>query len=205
MRFDIKSTYHPIACLGDPSLYVNSCVIDVKVMTPGNDEALAARIAVDHIDLIRVEDDGESLYAVCDSDSAGWEAVYAKIFDLSSDTPKLREDFFDCEKDCLWHLVFIHQAVFHPKIRQLQCYILDHVAQTFPCESAVLMWEGDSGLTSEELGSIGFRRIAGEGLLLRPNLIRAKYESVVDDNSADIFEMLEDRYVENAWRNNDRL
>jgi hypothetical protein len=201
MYFKIQSIYRPAAILGEPNLFINNHQIDVVVFSPDEDmtETLAARIVVDHIDTMRVQEAGESLLDVCDSGSADWEALYSIIFDLSSEPPRLRDDFYNCETELLRNLVFIYKAVFHPKVRNLQCYILDHVAQLFCNESAILMWEGNTDLTRSELGSLGFRSIAGEGLLLRPNPLKTRYESKTDDERADSFELNNDRYVEQNW------
>lgn len=177
MRFDVRYEYHPAAELGDPFLFIDKYVVDVVV--PADDDSyadvLAARFAVDRIDRLRV-DQQEDLFQVCDSDSQGWESVSATLFGLDVDPPDLRKDFHDSEAGVLFNLVFIWNMVIRSDAKHLATYLIHHVAALFPDESAVLMWHESNDLSESELASLGFRKIAGSALLLRPNLLKTSYD-----------------------------
>lgn len=100
------------------------------------------------------------------------------------------------------HLAFMHRAVFHPCVREWQSFILDHVANLFGKDSAFLMWKGQTDLTDRQLSQLGYRIIAGEGLLMRPNMLPIDYEAECEGLNALDIDVPEDSvgYVEEAWK-----
>ena len=107
---------------------------------------------------------------VCDADSQGWLEVYEALFEPQGDEGELRREFdFD---DLVSDVLFIHKAVFHPLIENWGGYILDHVSRLIDSNSATVMWQKTVGLSDKELAGVGFRRIAGEKLLFRPNMLQ---------------------------------
>lgn len=209
MRFDTQSTYHPKPF--EPKDYIRSHVVSVVCPTQDAppeddpeyedleyDEVVAARLAVDYLDISRIENEGQSVLHVCDSDSAGWEHVYSATIEPAEDFAEIRKDFgFD---DIITGLVFIHQAVFHRSLRPWQQMIIDSVCKMFPESTAIVMWRGTTDLVDKELAGLGFRVVAGHDLLFRPNMLVNEYDSAKDNRSFDCAVPFDaEDYVEEHW------
>ena len=202
MRFECKYTYYPAPC--EPDDYLRAMTVDVMCFQKDTDEeVLVARLAIDHLDLIRAEADGMDVLMVCDADSAGWESVYSSIIEPGINSTEIRHDFGFEEP--VFHILFMHKAVFHPEVRDWQRFIVDQACEMFDNHSATVMWKGDTGMTDKELASLGFRMIAETDLLFRPNMLISKY--VPDDDRRDVFDIaVEDSaidFVRDEWDRED--
>jgi hypothetical protein len=204
MRFDTQSTYHPKPF--EPKDYIRSHVVSVVCPVEGDtddddyeyEEVVAGRLAVDYLDITRIEHEGHSVLDVCDSDSSGWEHVYSATIEPAEDFAELRKDFhFD---DVITGLVLIHKAVFHQSLRPWQQMILDSVCKMFPESTAIVMEKGTVDLGDKELAGLGFRIIAGHDLLFRPNMLVSEYDTATDDRSLDCTVPFDaEDYVEEHW------
>jgi hypothetical protein len=161
---------------------------------------LAGRLAFDLLDIGRAEVAGENLYEICDADSAGWEGVYAALFEPEGEYGEIRRDFDFYEP--IDHVLFLYKMVFHPAIRSWQSFILDHTATLFGHMSALTMWKGMTDLTDIEMSQLGFRIIAGQNLLFRPNMMKNEYSA--DEEKRDVLGLVvpddAGEYVERAWK-----
>ena len=218
MRFETQSTYHPKPF--EPSQYICAHVVSVVCSVHAGDdvedededededddegddyeyeEVVAARLAVDYLDIFRIEAEGQSVLHVCDSDSSGWEHVYSATIEPAANFAEIRKDFgFD---DDITGLVFIHQAVFHRSLRHAQQRIIDSICKMFPQSTATVMWKGTTDLSDKELASLGFRIVAGHDLLFRPNMLICDYDTAKEDESYDWTVPIEaQQYVEEHW------
>ncbi|MCA9120993.1 MAG: hypothetical protein H6822_31095 [Planctomycetaceae bacterium] len=197
MKFRCQFDYYPQPF--GPEQYLREMLVEVVGLTHAGEDALFARLAIDHLDLGRAELSSERVYEICDADSAGWEQVYSALFEPGTEA-EWRADFDFHE--VVTHLAFMHRAVFHPCVREWQSFILDHVANLFGKDSAFLMWKGQTDLTDRQLSQLGYRIIAGEGLLMRPNMLPIDYEAECEGLNALDIDVPEDSvgYVEEAWK-----
>lgn len=203
MRFECRSTYHPKPL--EPDDYIRPHDISVICSSSDDEEVVAARLAVDHLDILRAELEGQSVCHICDADSADWEHVYSATIEPAIDFAEIREDFGF--RDPVNGLVFIHRAVFHPSTRDWQRLIIDSVCNMFPEDTAVVMRKDTTDLTDKELASLGFRIVAGWDLLFRPNMLKRDYDTAEDERHpvlslkvpADAGE-----YVKQEWRREER-
>jgi hypothetical protein len=190
MRLRCQFEYYPQPY--EPELYLRPVAIDVVCHSEPDSEAIAGRIALDHLDLVRAETTGENVHDICDADSGGWEAVYAALFEPALDFAEIRGDFkFN---DPINHLLFLYRSVFHPVLRDWESFILDHVATLFGEDSALVMWKKETDLSDRELARLGFRIVAGHDLLFRPNMLRHEYCASSDDR--DLLDFSVDKSVE---------
>jgi len=206
MRFETHSTYYPKPF--EPDHYIRShevavmCSVDEGNEDDDYNEVMAARLAVDYLDIFRAEAEGQSVLHICDADSSGWEHVYSATIEPAEDFAEIRKDFgFD---DAITGLVFIHRAVFHPSLREWQRMIVDSVCRMFAEDTAIVMWKGTTDLSDKELASLGFRIVAGHNLLFRPNMLTNDY-STADDERLPHFGVPgdADEYVEEQWESED--
>ncbi len=173
-------------------------MIDVVCLADNGGASVAARLAVDHLDIGRANLAGQDIFEICDSDSGGWESVFAAVF-----APGGQGEWFgDLEFDePVNHLLFLHKAVFHPCLRTWRKFTLDHVASLCGEDSAIVMWRGESGLTDKELAELGFRNIAGSAMLVRPNMLQHSYNANQDPRDVLDLNVPPDanQYVELHW------
>ncbi len=198
MRFSCHFDYYPAPW--DSQFFINPVTVDVLCGDERGDEHLVARLAIDHLNLSRAECCGEDVFDVCDADSAGWEAVYAALFEPGEDFVELRRDF-DFH-DPIFDVLFLHRSAFHPAIYDWRMYIVDHAACLFGESSALVMWKNETGMPEADLASLGFRRIAGHDLLFRPNMLKNDYDRNRDGNR--ILDLQVDssvgRTVDDEWK-----
>ncbi|PHQ31695.1 hypothetical protein [Rhodopirellula bahusiensis] len=183
MKLRTKSIYHPKPF--EPNQYIRPHVVDVVCLTDEGDseEVIAGRVAVDYLDISRAETAGQSIVHVCDADSQNWEMVYSSTIEPAIDFAGIRKDFeFD---DPVQGLIFIHQVVLHPSLRDWQQMILDSICDMFPNETATVMIRGITELPDRELAELGFRIVAGHDVLFRPNML--KYDYTTADDPRDPF------------------
>lgn len=197
MRFECHSTFYPKPF--EPSHYIRTGEIDVFCHTAGDQDTVAARLAVDYLDITRAESEGQSILYVCDSDSAAWMQVYEATIEPDINFAGIREDFgFD---DPIHGLVFIHGAVFHRDLLPWRRFIIDSVCRLFPEDTATVMWKHATDLESKELASLGFRIIAGSELLFRPNMLENGYSALADPRDPLDLIVAEDAqdHVDQQW------
>ncbi|QDT04834.1 hypothetical protein K227x_32310 [Rubripirellula lacrimiformis] len=177
MRFECNSIFYPKPT--DPTHYFRTNEMNVWCYTDGDEPVVAARLAVDYLDIARAVSDGQSILHVCDADSSAWMHVYEATIEPDIHFLGIREDFgFD---DPIHGLVFIHGAVFHPDLLLWRRFIIDSVCRMYPEDTATVMWKHTTDLAPNELASIGFRKIAGSKLLFRPNMLENAYSALDDD------------------------
>jgi hypothetical protein len=172
MRFSCRFDHYPVPC--DPQFFIDPMTIDVFCADEADHDCLVARLAIDRLDLTRVETSGEDVLSVCDAHSAEWEAVYSALFDAGSNFVELRRDFnFD---DPVFDVFFLHRSVFHRSVNDWRMFIVDHAARLFGESSALVMWHRETGIADADLATLGFRKIAGHKLLFRPNMLENTYD-----------------------------
>ena len=191
MRFECRSTYYPKPC--SPENFIRSNLIDVCCFTAGDSDTIAARLAVDYLDIQRAENAGQSVLHVCDADSSAWLKVYESTIEPATDFAEIRKDFgFD---DPIDGLLFLHRAVFHPDVLPWRRFIIDSVCRMFPSDTATVMWKHTTDLEPQELASLGFRIVAGWDMLFRPNMLKNEYSVLGDEQDPIDLIVAEDAHV----------
>jgi hypothetical protein len=197
MRFECRSTFYPKPT--DPTHYFQTNEMDVRCHTVGDEPTIAARLAVDYLDIARAVSDGQSILHLCDADSSGWMQVYEATIEPDIHFTGIREDFgFD---DPIHGIVFIYGVVLHADLLPWQRFIIDSVCRMFPHDTATVMWNHTTELEPAALASIGFRKIAGSELLFRPNMLENEYTSLQDDRDTIDLVVAEDAqdHVDDQW------
>lgn len=197
MKFVSRMTFHPQPI--DPDEVIISHEIDVLCYTDSDASVVAGRVAIDYLDFVRASILGQSVVHVCDADSTGWMNVYSSVIEPSYDFDQIRQDFgFEDEID---GLLYLHQSVFHPSLREWQRFIVDQICKMFPTRTAMVMGKDETDLDDKERASLGFRMIASSDLLFRPNMLKNEYSAIDDDRDTLSFSVsaeVED-YVEEHW------
>lgn len=196
MHFDCKFSYYPQPM--ESNFFLRPMTVDVMCYVDDYGDTVAARLAIDHLDVSRVVVMGEDLYDVCDCDSAGWEAVFKAIFEPGGEGEWRSDLGID---DPINNVLFMHKAVFHPSLREWQRFIIDHAATLYGHDSAFVMWKGETDLTDKELAELGFRIVAGTDLRVRPNMFQNAYDGEQDERETfDLFVPADaGEYVNVAW------
>ena len=145
----------------DYSDYVRELQLDISGCDLNGDRVLLGKLAADQVLIGDAQVDGMSLFDVCDEDSQGLHEAYVALFDDRGEfqSELNLEDYADT-------LIFIWRAVVHPR---LSPYLQGVIA------TMVAMWHSTTGLTDPELASLGFRRIAGSGLIYRHSALRSDF------------------------------
>ena len=200
MEFQCRFNYFPKPI--DPQQYLRNMTVDVVCPVENSDDyVVAARLQIDQLGLARPFEDGEDIYQICDADSAGWEAVFAGLFEPGTQA-EWRKDFrFD---EQISNLLFMYQAVFHPALVNWQQFIIDHVANLTGDDSAFVMWKGTTDLDDKQLSDLGFRIVAGTGLRFRVNCFQNEYSASEDARNVNAIEVPADAQanVEKNWKTN---
>lgn len=197
MRFECRYSYHPAPC--EPCEFLEELTIDVVCMSGDSEEVVAGRMALDHLNIDRAINAHEDIYMICDSDSAGWEHVFAELFEPGTQA-EWREDFrFD---EPISHLLFLHNAVFHPALLSWQSFIIHNVANLYGDSAALVMWKGETDLSEQQLRDLGFWIIAGSELYMRANMLQHNYSPEQDETELFTLEVPNNagEYVENNWK-----
>jgi hypothetical protein len=168
--------------------------IDI-VCSSGDQEIVAGRLAMDHLELSRAIYDGVSIFDICDADSQGWEHVFSALFEPGTQA-EWRDDFNLHE--VINHVLYLYRAVFHPSLRNWQSFILRHVASIVGEDSVFVMPNDQTDLTNSELAKLGFRIVAGSGFRVRLNMF---LDNAIDEG--DVWELevpaSAQQYVEDRW------
>ena len=143
-----------VASIGRHQLedYVRELEVDVLAFDESGQEVLVGRIAATQVLWADAENDRESLFDICDSDSQGLYEVYRTLTDEQG---KIRSDLNADE--VVDHIIFVHRIVLHPDLVFCRKAILESVVTLFGCESLAVMWK--------EYGQFLGIRIGGPGLL----------------------------------------
>ena len=95
----------------------------------------------------------------------------------------------------------------HSRLRPYVQRMISTIRSLFSEATVLAMWHNTSGLPDAELASLGFRRIAGSGLIYRHSALRSDYS---DEHPTGIdipidFEVEEsdEEWVLREWKNND--
>ena len=204
MYFRCQFCYYPQPF--EPNLYIQEMTVEVLCGTDEEgvgDGVVAARLAVDVLDISRAQVADVRIYDICDADSAGWEHVYSAMFDPDSQAEWRRDfDFYEP----ITRVLFLYRSVFHPELRDWQSFVIDHVAKLFGEDSVLVMWKDKTDLSDSELARLGFRIIAGSDLLLRPNMFQHEYDASEDERDTLDFNVAPDaaKYVDAAWKKDEQ-
>jgi hypothetical protein len=153
-----------VASIGRHQLedYIRELEVDVFAFDESGHEVLVGRIAATQVLWADAENDRESLFDICDSDSQGLYEVYRTLTDKQG---KIRSDLNADE--VVDHIVFVYRIVLHPDLAFCRRAILDSVVTLFGCESLAVMRKETGSFTESELAELGFCKIAGEELIFR--------------------------------------
>ena len=72
-------------------------------------------------------------------------------------------------------LIFIWRAVIHSRLLPYLQGVIATIGSLFSEATVVAMWQSTTGLSDAELASLGFRRIAGSGLIYRHTALRSDF------------------------------
>lgn len=197
MHFDCRFAYFPQPY--ESNYFLREYEIDV---VSGNEEGsfVAGRLALDFLDLTRIEKSGESVFEVCDADSAGWVDVYQALFEENRGRTQLKEEFdFD---DPIYNIVFLYQFVFGPSMRDWRKFIVAHVADMFSFDTAIVMRKDQTEFSREELTELGFWSIGGTEFLFRPNTNIHPYDPIADERDVlDAYAcQFDEEFVNKHWK-----
>ena len=153
-----------VASIGRHQLedYVRELEVDVLSFDESGQEVLVGRIAATQVLWAAAENDRESLFDICDSDSQGLYEVYRTLTDEQG---KIRSDLNADE--FVDHIIFVDRIVLHPDLVFYRRAILDSVVTLFGCESLAVMGKDTGNFFESELADLGFCKIAGEELIFR--------------------------------------
>ena len=154
----------------DYSDYVRALQLDISGCDANGDRILLGKMAADQVLIGDAQVDGMSLFDVCDEDSQGLHDAYVALFDESGE--------FQSElnlEDPADTLIFIWRAVVHSRLLPYLQGVIATIGSLFSEATVVAMWHSTTGLSDAELASLGFRRIAGSGLIYRHTALRSDF------------------------------
>ena len=154
----------------DYSDYVRALQIDISGCDANGDRVLLGKIAADQVLVGDAQVDGMPLFDVCDQDSQGLHEAYVALFD---ETGEFQSELnLDDHADTL---IFIWRAVVHSRLLPYLQGVIATIGTMFSQATVVAMWHSTTGLSDAELASLGFRRIAGSGLIYRHSALRSDF------------------------------
>ena len=154
----------------DYSDYVRALRLDVSGCDADGNRILLGRIAADQVLIGDPQGHGMPLFDVCDQDSQGLYEAYEALFDDEGEfQPELNID------EPADSLIFVWRAVLNACLRPYLQGVIDTIGTLFGNETVLAMWYQTTGLTDAELASLGFRRIAGSGLIYRHSALRVDF------------------------------
>jgi hypothetical protein len=167
-----------IACRFDTPLhrvdhhdYLRPLELDVLGWDDAGQEVLLGRVGADKLLWFTAELDGVPAFDICDEDSQGWHDVYKALTHKGRIRDDLGVDEF------VDHVIFIHRIVLHPDLEFCRQGVLDTIATLFGQESLTVLWKDLAGFSESELAQLGFRKIAGQDLIVR----HSSYRTVFSD------------------------
>ena len=154
----------------DYSDYVRALQIDISGCDANGDRVLLGKIAADQVLVGDAQVDGMPLFDVCDQDSQGLHEAYVALFD---ETGEFQSELnLDDHADTL---IFIWRAGVHSRLLPYLQGVIATIGTMFSQATVVAMWHSTTGLSDSELASLGFRRIAGSGLIYRHSALRSDF------------------------------
>jgi hypothetical protein len=177
--------------------YLRHLVISVECFDKDiNKTYVVGKLAMDQILWADALSDGVPLFDVCDNDSAGLHDAHVI---LTNGHDSFRPDLGIAEATS--HVMFLYGAVFHPSIHAFRQGILDTAFNLFGEESVALMWLETSGLTAAELAELGFKKIAGQGLIFRHSVLPTPFgDQHPQGQDADVEALPEyEKWVMKEW------
>ncbi len=154
----------------DYSDYVRALQLDISGCDANGDRILLGKMAADQVLIGDAQVDGMSLFDVCDEDSQGLHDAYVALFD---DHGEFQSELnLDDHADTL---IFIWRAVVHSRLLPYLQGVIATIGSLFSEATVVAMWHSTTGMSDAELASLGFRRIAGSGLIYRHTALRSDF------------------------------
>ena len=154
----------------DYSDYVRALQLDISGCDAEGDRVLLGKIAADQVLVADAQVDGMPLFDVCDQDSQGLHDAYVALFD---ETGEFQSELnLDDHADTL---IFIWKAVVHPRLLPYLQGVIATIGSMFSEATVVAMWHTTTGLSDAELAALGFRRIAGSGLIYRHSALKSDF------------------------------
>jgi len=186
----------------DYSDYVRALQLDISGCDADGNRILLGKIAADQVLVGDAQVDGMSLFDVCDEDSQGLHDAYVALFDENGEFQS--ELNLDDHADTL---IFIWRAVVHPRLLPYLQGVLATIGSLFSEATVVAMWHSTTGLSDAELATLGFRRIAGVGLIYRHSALRSDFTDT-NPTGMDVplefeAEELDAEWVLARWKNVD--
>jgi hypothetical protein len=154
----------------DYSDYVRALQLDISGCDAEGDRVLLGKISADQVLVGDAQVDGMPLFDVCDQDSQGLHDAYVALFD---ETGEFQSELnLDDHADTL---IFIWRAVVHPRLLPYLQGVIATIGSMFSEATVVAMWHSTTGLSDAELAALGFRRIAGSGLIYRHSALKSDF------------------------------
>ena len=154
----------------DYSDYVRALQLDVLGWDADGNRFLLGKIAADQVLISDAQNHGMPLFDVCDQDSQGLYEAWEALFDHKGEfQPELEID------EPADSLIFIWQAVLHPRLRPYLQGIVAAIGTLFGYETVVAMWHQTTEMPDSELAALGFRRIAGSNLIYRHSALKSDF------------------------------
>ena len=154
----------------DYSDYVRSLQLDISGCDADGNRILLGKISADQVLVGDAQVDGMTLFDVCDQDSQGLHEAYVALFDENGEFQS--ELNLDDHADTL---IFIWRAVVHPRLLPYLPGVLATIGSLFSEATVVAMWHSTTRLSDAELAALGFRRIAGSGLIYRHSALKSDF------------------------------
>jgi hypothetical protein len=182
--------------------YVRALQLDISGCDAAGERVLLGKIAADQVLISDAQVDAMSLFDVCDEDSQGLHDAYVALFDDHGE--------FQSELNLEDHantLIFIWRAVVHARLLSYLQGVIATIGSLFSEATVIAMWHSTTGMSDAELASLGFRRIAGSGLIYRHSALRSDF---TDEHPTGMdvpieleAEESDAEWVRSAWRKND--
>lgn len=150
--------------------YVRALQLDISGCDANGDRILLGKISADQVLVGDAQVDGMSLFNVCDEDSQGLHDAYVELFDEHGEfqSELNLEDYADT-------LIFIWKAVVHSRLLPYLQGVIATIGSLFSEATVVAMWHTTTGLSDAELAALGFRRIAGSGLIYHHSALKSDF------------------------------
>lgn len=154
----------------DYSDFVRGLQLDVLGWDAEGNRILLGKMAADQVLISDAQNHGMPLFDVCDQDSQGLYETYEALFDdKGAFQPELQID------EPADSLIFIWQAVLHPRLRPYLQGVVAEISTLFGYGTVVAMWHHTTELSDSELAGLGFRRIAGSDLIYRHSALKSDF------------------------------
>lgn len=142
--------------------YIRALDLSVYSYDEDGTKIVLGKFGADLLLLADAQLDGEDIFDICDQDSQGLYEVYEALLQRDAEfQPELEvEDLTD-------HILFLWDAVLHPKLGPYLEGIIDAIGGLFGHETVIAMWRNTVDFNDKQLAHLGFAKIAGTKLLFR--------------------------------------